>query len=56
MLFAETLLVALSALRANKLRSFEGVAPQTTDWRVVGLTDEELTLRGLKPPQTNAAE
>jgi len=41
---------------ANKLRSFEGVAPKTTNWRVVGLTDEELTLRGLMPPASNAAE
>jgi phthalate 4,5-dioxygenase oxygenase subunit len=41
---------------ANKLRSFEGVAPKTTDWRIVGLTDEELTLRGLMPPSSNAAE
>ena len=41
---------------ASKLRSFEGVAPKTTDWRVVGLTDEELAARGLKPPTQSAAE
>jgi hypothetical protein len=32
------------------------VAPKTTDWRVVGLTEEELTIRGLMPPSTSAAE
>ncbi|MDB5507785.1 MAG: Rieske iron-sulfur protein [Hyphomicrobiales bacterium] len=26
----------------NKLRSFEGVVPKTTDWRVMGLTPEEM--------------
>ena len=40
----------------NKLRSFEGVAPKTTDWRLVGLTEEELSARGLKPPTQSAAE
>ncbi|MDP2358312.1 MAG: Rieske 2Fe-2S domain-containing protein [Beijerinckiaceae bacterium] len=40
----------------SKLRSFEGVAPKTTDWRVAGLTDEELTARGLKAPTQTAAE
>ena len=40
----------------NKLRSFEGVAPKTTDWRLVGLTDEELAARGLEPPTQTAAE
>ena len=40
----------------SKLRSFEGVAPKTTDWRLVGLTDEELSIRGLKAPTQSAAE
>jgi phthalate 4,5-dioxygenase oxygenase subunit len=40
----------------NKLRSFEGVAPKTTDWKVAGLSQEELDLRGLSAPATNAAE
>ncbi|MBN9082018.1 MAG: MarR family transcriptional regulator [Rhizobiales bacterium 62-17] len=40
----------------NKLRSFEGVAPKTTDWRIAGLTQEELDLRGLSAPTTTAAE
>lgn len=40
----------------SKLRSFEGVAPKTTDWRVAGLTDEELTIRSLKAPTQSAAE
>jgi len=40
---------------ANKLRSFEGVAPKTTDWRVVGLTDEEIAIRGLTPPAAQTA-
>ncbi|MDH7796078.1 MULTISPECIES: Rieske 2Fe-2S domain-containing protein [unclassified Beijerinckia] len=40
----------------NKLRSFEGVAPKTTDWRVAGLDQEELDLRGLAVPTTTAAE
>ena len=40
----------------NKLRSFEGVAPKTTDWRVAGLTQDELDLRGLSAPAATAAE
>ena len=38
----------------NRLMSFEGVVPKTADWRVLGVTEEELAHSGA--PVTTAAE
>ncbi len=38
----------------NRLMSFEGVVPKTADWRVMGVTEEELAHSGA--PVTTAAE